>query len=77
MRNLAGIIQQFPTGNNEVEYSNVMKIESRRGCGSGRGRSGRGICQHLPGGGVKDKEELYSAKKQFIMDQGRVLYSHF
>ena len=29
MQNRAGIIQRFPTGTDEVEYSNVTKTESR------------------------------------------------
>jgi len=37
MRNRAGIIQRFPKGTDEVEYSNVTKTESRMGCGLGHG----------------------------------------
>ena len=32
----AGIIQRCPTGMDEVEYSDVTKTESGRGCGLGR-----------------------------------------
>jgi len=37
MRNRAGIIQRFPTGTDEVEYSNDTKTESWMGCVLGRG----------------------------------------
>ncbi len=48
MRNRAGIIQRFPLGTDEVEYSNVTKTESRMGCGLGRGGHRPGIFQHPP-----------------------------
>jgi hypothetical protein len=48
MRNRAGIIQRFPTGTDEVEYSNVTKTESRMGCGFGRGGHRPGDIPHPP-----------------------------
>jgi hypothetical protein len=46
MRNRAGIIQRFPTGTDEVEYSNVTVTESKDGMWFGtRAGTGRGIFQ--------------------------------
>jgi hypothetical protein len=47
MRNRAGIIHRFPTGTDEVEYSNVTKTENKDGMWFGtRAGTGRGIFQH-------------------------------
>jgi hypothetical protein len=49
MRNRAGIIQRFPTGTDEVEYSDVTKAESKEGVWFGtRAGTSRRIFQHPP-----------------------------
>ena len=61
MRNRAGIIQRFPMGTDEVEYSNVKKTESRMGCGLGRDGHRPGDIPASSPGGVWDKDEFYRA----------------
>jgi hypothetical protein len=74
MRNRAGIIQRFPTGTDEGEYSNVTKTESRMGCGLGcGGHQPREIPASSPGG-VRDKEEFYRTKN-LVYDQRRTNFS--
>jgi hypothetical protein len=46
MRNRAGIIQRFPTGTYEGEYSNVTKTESRGNVVWDMADTDRGIFQH-------------------------------
>ena len=62
MRNRAGITQRYPTGKDEVEYSDVAKTESGRGCGLGRGGYREGnVFASSPG--TWDNEEFYRVKK--------------
>jgi hypothetical protein len=63
MRNRAGITERFPTGTDEVVYSNVTKTECGRGCGLGSGRVPVGGYACLFSGNVSDKEEFSGAKK--------------
>jgi hypothetical protein len=58
-RNRAGIIQRFPTGTDEVEYSNVTETESKMGCGLGySGHRRPGDIPASPSGSVRDKEKM-------------------
>jgi len=59
MRNRAGIIQRFPTGTDEVEYSDVTETESRRGCGLGRSGHRQGDIPAFSPGGIRDEEVAY------------------
>ena len=66
MRNRAGIIQRFPTGTDEVEYSNVTKTESRMdGVVWDAAGTGGGYSSILPGD-IRDKEEFYRAEKSNV-----------
>jgi hypothetical protein len=62
MRNRAGIIQRFPMGTDEVEFSNVTKTESGMGCVLGRGGHRPGDIPASSLGSVGDKEEFYTAE---------------
>ncbi len=66
MRNRTGIIQRFPTGTDEVEYSNVTKTKSRMGCGLGRGGDLPGDIPASSPGGIRDKEEFYKAISFYV-----------
>ena len=63
MRNRAGIIQRFPTGTDEVEYSNGTKTESKMGCGLGCGGHRQGDILESSPEGVRNQEEFYRAEK--------------
>jgi hypothetical protein len=62
MRNRVGIIQRFPTGTDEVEYSNVTKTESRMGCVGDTGGHRPGDIPASSPGGVRKIEEFYRAE---------------
>jgi len=63
MRNRAGITQRCPTGTNEVEYSNVTKTESGRGCRLGRYGYRKG---DVLTGNLRNKEEFYRTLFSFF-----------
>jgi len=62
MRNRAGIIQQSPTGTDEVGYSNVTKAKKQEGmCFGMRAGIRPGDIPASSPGGVRDKEEFSRA----------------
>jgi len=74
----AGIIQRFPTGTDEVEYSNVTKTESRMDVVWVAAGTGRGIFQHPPreASGIKrnsTEEILY----WFLLHYNSILRASF